>query len=187
MKKVQLELKACLAAAALAGVAGLVTPVYATGPDVIVGDLPDTTHWGAGINTNGVTVEAYSVGTTSCNKGDTPLEWITTAPNANRHPVIGGNMYRLDITKGRFEQIGQSWLKQSFTALQGGVCFNDCQAHPDGTYLGVHCSDPYGSGLNGQQSRLSTKAEVNASSGFYPIPFGAGTQGGSSATVWKRL
>ncbi|MBI1189718.1 MAG: hypothetical protein GC200_03435 [Tepidisphaera sp.] len=187
MKKSQRDMTACLAAAALAGVAGLASSAFATGPDVLVGDLPDVTHWGSGVNTNGVTVDAYSVGTTSCNRGDTPLEWITTAPNANRHPVIGENMYRLDMTKGRFEQLGQSWLKQSFTALQGTVCFSDCQPYANGTHLGIHCSDPYGSGLNGDQSRLSTKSEVNASSGFYPIPFGAGTQGTSSATVWKRL
>ena len=186
MKKSQ-QLKACFVAAALAGVAGLACPVFATGPDLIVGDLPDTTHWGTGTNTNGIVVDAYSVGTTSCNRGDAELQWLITAPNANRHPVIGENMYRLDLTKGRFEQIGQSWLKQAFTALQGTVCFNDCQPHSNGTYLGIHCSDPYGSGLNGDQSRLSTKSEVNASSGFYPIPFGAGTQGTSSSTVWKRL
>ena len=188
MKNVRRDVNPCLAAALFA-VAGFALPVLATGPDVIVGDMPDTTHWGSGTNTNGVVVEAYSVGTTSCNIGDAPLQWLTGSNSniPNRHPVIGQNMYRLDVSKGRFEQIGQSWLKHGFTALQGTVCFSNCQAYSNGSYLGVRCSDPYGSGLNGSQSGLGTKAEVNASIGLYPIPYGAGSQGTSSSTVFKRL
>src|SRR5262245_37278476 len=95
------------------------------GPDVIVGELPNTTNWGA---TGGV--RAYSVGTTSCNIGDTALLWIASN---NQHPVIGQNMYRL--SNDRFEQIGQSWLKHGFTALQGQVCNNCPVPNPDGTAL----------------------------------------------------
>ncbi len=152
----------------------------ASGPDVIVGELYEITRWGSGTS-NGVPVQAYSVGTISCNVGDTPLLWIA---NTNQHPIISGNMYRLDVTNGRFEQIGQSWLKHGFTALQGTVCSSDCQAYPNGTRLGVNCSDPYSASLNGSQSGLGPKWEVNASTGSFPYPF---TNSVGSGTIFKRL
>ena len=52
--------------------------------------------------------------------GNCWLEWFS---GNNRHPVIGQNMYRL--LDGRFEQIGLSWLKHGFTALQQEEC-DDC-------------------------------------------------------------
>jgi hypothetical protein len=132
-----------------------------TSPDVIVGELHDLRYWG----TIG-DVSAFSVGTTSCNVGNEPLEWIAST---NRHPVIGQNMFR--VKDGVFEQIGQSWLKHGFTALQGTVC-GACNRYPNGTHLGVGCSDPYSAGLNGSHSnnRLGPKFQINASTGFYPYP-----------------
>jgi len=145
------------------------------GPDVIVGVLNGVDSYGqvGGIN-------AYSVGTTSCNKGDTPLNWIS---NTNQHPVIGQNMFRLK--GGRFEQIGQSWLKHGFTALQGNDCNFGCDPYPNGTHLGSGCSDPYGSGLNGSQSGLGPKFEVNATTGIFLYPFTA--QGQQGDAIYKRL
>ena len=128
-------------------------------PDVIVGDLPDTTNWGA---VGGI--QAYSIGTTSCNLGSCWLNWIASSPNK---PIIGQNMYRLK--NGRFEQIGQSWLKHAFTALQGSVCSASCVASPS-NHLGVNCSDPYSSGLNGGQGRLGPKSDVNPNTGVYLYP-----------------
>ena len=129
------------------------------GPDVIVGDLHEVATFG----TSGA-ITAFSVGTTSCNIGDAPLQWFS---NTNKHPVIAQNMYRLK--GGRFEQIGLSWLKHGFFALSENRCFSDCQP-TNGTYLGVHCSDPYSAWLNGQQSNLGPRYQVNASTGlfFYP-------------------
>ena len=40
----------------------------------------------------------------------------------------------------------------------------------DGDTLGVGCSDLYSSGLNGQQSNMGPKFEVNAFTGEYPYP-----------------
>src|SRR5437870_2895041 len=76
------------------------------GPDVIVGDLPDVSNYGGALSKH-----AFAVGTTSCNLGDTQLAWVdcSSGPNCNQHPVISQNMYRL--SNGRFEQIGQAWLK----------------------------------------------------------------------------
>ena len=64
-----------------------------------------------------------AVATTSCNNGDQPLDWFQL-PNTD-HPVIPQNLYRMaggtDNTE-RFEQIGQSWLKHAFFALEDTVC-----------------------------------------------------------------
>ena len=63
------------------------------------------------------------VGTTSCNNGDQPFNWFQL-PNTD-HPVIPQNLYRMSggaTNDERFEQIGQSWMKHAFTALEGSVC-----------------------------------------------------------------
>ncbi len=152
---------------------GGTNPSLTSGPDVIVGDLPSATYWGASGG-----IKAYSVGTTSCNIGDTNLNWFS---NTNQHPVIGQNLYRWK--NGRFEMIGQSWLKHGFFALSQGLCFNDCQS-TNGTQLGVHCSDPYTAGLNGDRGRLGPKYQVNAATGAYPYP---PNQPASNGTIGRRL
>lgn len=155
---------------------------YAPGPDVIVGDLPDFSSYPVH---NGIA--AFAIGTTSCNIGGANLNWIS---NTNQHPVIGQNLYRWKRVNGagQFEQIGASWLKHGFTALNGTIC-GPC-TNPDGTgaTLDPTCSDPYSSGLNGSQARLGPRSQVNAYTGFYPYPFTASaipTDGSSS--IWRRL
>jgi hypothetical protein len=158
--------------------AGLATAAHAN-PDVIVGDLIGVQSYG---QANGI--YAYSVGTTSCNIGTTPLLWIA---NTNQHPVIGQSLHRFRVVNGagQFEQIGGSHLKHGFTALQQTACFTDCQAHPNGTRLGVRCSDPYSASLNGQQSGLGPRDEVNAATGYFPYPFTSRTP--STGTIARRL
>jgi hypothetical protein len=141
-----------------------------TGPDVIVGDLPDISN-----NPASGLYDSVAVGTTSCNRGDTPLNWFTGS-GENRHPAISQNVYRL--MNGRFEQVGQGWLKHGFTALQNGACntyFNfGCASNPNGTALGVGCSDPYSSGLNnGGANSMGPKWQVNAANGLFPYSFAA--------------
>jgi hypothetical protein len=151
-----------LATAGLALFACILT-LPAQSPDVIVGNLSDTSMWG---QANGIT--AYSVGTVSCNIGNANLTWIATN---NLHPVIAQNMYRLK--DGRFEQLGQSWLKHGFYALSGTYCGGPCiNGSPNGTWLGVGCSDPYGSDLNGTQFYLGPRNEVNSVTGNFPYPIG---------------
>ena len=130
------------------------------GPDVIVGDVTGPGNYGS-IGT----VAAFSLGTVSCNMGDQPLNWYG---GTNQHPVIGQNLYR--IKDGRFEQLGLSWLKHGFTALQQSLC-TPCTPSGTGNLLGVGCSDPYGSGLNGSQSNLGPRFEVDATLGDFPYPF----------------
>ncbi len=131
------------------------------GPDVIVGGIPDRSHFGA---VGGIS--AYSFGTTSCNIGTQNLSWIQ---NTNVHPVIPQNIYR--VKNGVIEQIGMSWLKHGFCALQETLC-GACTPAGGGcaNALGVGCSDPYTSGLNGQQSLLGPRYQVNASTGVFPYP-----------------
>lgn len=153
---------------------GVILGTAGAGPDVIVGDLPAVAHYGA---IGGI--RAYSVATTSCNIGDVDLNWIA---NNNQHPVIGQTMYR--IVDGRIDQIGISWLKHGFLALTQSLC-DSCNGH-GGAVLGVGCSDPYGASLNGSQSGLGPRFEVNPFTGLFPYPFSnpGGTTGNA---IFKRL
>ncbi len=150
------------------------------GADVIVGAIPDVSKYGS-VVVSGQTIMAYAFGTTSCNIGTAQLEWFASPDN--RHPFIPMNAYRLK--DGRFEQIGMGWGKHGFTALQGTLC-GACTASPTGTYLGVGCSDPYSSGLNGGQSGLGTRSEVNAATGVFPGTPNSGMPS-APATIGRRV
>lgn len=135
----------------------------ATGPDVIVGDIPSTAlaaHEGP--SQNGIS--AFGIGTTSCNVGDQVLLWQSSNLN---HPVIAQNIYR--YAEGRITQVGVGWLKHGFLALSGNVCCS-CTG-PGGSQLSPGCSDPYSAGLNASQGRLGPRFEVNAATGAFPYPF----------------
>jgi len=141
------------------------TPVATHGPDVIVGDLPNLQQFGSAGTQVGL-----AVATTSCNNGDQPLDWFQL-PNTD-HPVIPQNLYRMaggvDNTQ-RFEQIGQSWLKHAFFALEDTVCStcdtSNCQT---GSHLCPGCSDPYSANLNGDQDQIGSRAWVNPFTGAFP-------------------
>ena len=146
-------------------VSGAQAPTATHGPDVIVGDLPNLEQQGSAGTQVGL-----AVATTSCNNGDQPLDWFQL-PNTD-HPVIPQNLYRMaggiDNTE-RFEQIGQSWLKHAFFALEDTVCStcntNNCQT---GSHLCPGCSDPYSAGLNGDQNQIGSRAWVNPFTGNFP-------------------
>jgi hypothetical protein len=150
------------------------------GPDVIVGALSGIAKFG----TVG-TLTGYSIGTDSCNIGTQGLSWVAST---NQHPVIGQNMYRLK--NGRFEQIGMSWLKHGFLALNQSLCCS-CNNPGTGAILGVGCSDPYDAQLNGFQEGsggtggLGPRSEVNPTSGAFPFPYTTQGQGGNA--IYKRV
>ena len=161
-----------------AGLIAAAAPASAqTGADVIVGSIPNISNYGASPEGR----LAYALGTTSCNVGtaEQRLHWFA---NSNQHPVIGQNIYRIE--NGRFEQIGTSWLKHGFTALQQNLC-GSCQSSGTGSRLGVGCSDPYSSGLNGSQGGLGPRFQVNAFTGAFPYPYFA--QGQSGDRAFKRI
>lgn len=157
----------------------------ADGPDVTVFTLSGSSNYGSSGGIRG-----YAIGTTSCNIGTAPLNWCDeeagcgAGTGPSDHPVIGQNMYRLK--DGRFYQIGASWLKHGFISLNqsaSGCGDGSCAAPPlGGRQLGVGCTDPYGSGLNGSRP-LGRRSQVNATNGAYPFPIDGS---GSQTAVWNQ-
>jgi hypothetical protein len=84
---------------------------------------------------------------------------------------------------GRFEQLGQSWLKHGFFALSDTVWCPVCTT-TNGQHLGVGCSDPYTAGRNGGQSLAGPKWQVNAHTGAFAYP---PANPSFSGTVARRL
>ncbi len=155
------------------------------GPDVTVHTLSGTSQYTPPEGG----VRAYAVGTVSCNIGDTPLNWCDQstgcAPGATAadHPVIAQNIYRLK--DDRFQQIGMGWLKHGFVSTNSfdGSC-GSCVGPPaGGNQLGVGCTDPYGSSLNGSRP-LGMRSEVNATSGVFVWPK---TNIGTSNAIQQRI
>ena len=142
-------------------------PDLVPGPDVIVGDLEDVAQFNSPVGTQ----VGLAIGTDSCNNGDQPVNWLAM-PNTD-HPVVPQNLYRMSggaNNDARFEQIGQSWMKHTFLALQEGVC-GFCDTSPPcnpGPQLCPGCSDPYTSGLNGDQGSIGSRAWVNPFTGSFP-------------------
>jgi hypothetical protein len=132
------------------------------GPDVIVsGFYSGVDSWGS---VGGVA--AFSIGARCCNIGNQNLSWVTTT---NQHPVIGQNLYR--VKDGVFEQIGLSWLKHGYSAVNqsAGAC-GPCQNPGTNQLLGPGCSDPYNAAQNGSQNRLGPRSDVNPVTGAFPYP-----------------
>lgn len=161
--------------ACCAGALAFAPRVCAVGADVIVGDLQAVQRFG---RLNGIT--SYGVGTVACNIGTTNLRWEA---GTRFHPVIAQNMYRLK--SGRFEQVGQSWVKHGFFTVPETLCGN-CNG-VTGNRLGIGCSDPYSEGLNGSQPDMGPRYEINASTGVFPYPHAHGNQGQSGDVIYKRL
>jgi hypothetical protein len=145
--------------------AGREAPTLVAGPDIVVGDLPNMNQQGSAGTQVGL-----AVATTSCNNGDQPVDWFQL-PNTD-HPVIPQNFYRMSggaNNDDRFEQIGHSWMKHAFFALEDRVCdscnLNGCET---GSHLCPGCSDPYSAGLNGDQTGIGSRAWVNPFTGSFP-------------------
>lgn len=147
-------------------VRALYDPTVLPGPDVIVGDLPSVEQFGTTVGTQ----IGLAVGTTSCNNGTVPVDWFGL-PDTD-HPAIPQNLYRLsgkfDLTT--FEQIGQSWVKHGFFALEDDECGFGCNTSgcSTGGQLCPGCSDTYEAGLNAFQDGLGSRAWVNPFTGNFP-------------------
>jgi hypothetical protein len=144
------------------------TPQLAPGPDVIVGELPQVQQFGNDTINHFV---GLGVATTSCNNGAEPLHWFAL-PQTD-HPVIPQNLYRMSggaNNDERFEQIGQSWLKHAFLALENNACNLGCDTNgcTTGSNLCPGCSDPYSASLNAGQNGIGSRAWVNPFTGAYP-------------------
>ena len=134
------------------------------GPDVIVGELIGLVQSQSG-SVGGLV--GLALGTDACNQGTIDVDWF--ALSSNDHPFIPQNVYRMsgdaDNTQ-RFEQIGQSWGKHAFTAASSNTCGFGCNG-VGGSHLGSGCSDAYGSGLNGSQTGIGSRAWVNPFTGNF--------------------
>jgi hypothetical protein len=144
------------------------TPALVAGPDVIVGDLESVEQPQGAVNGNFV---GLGIGTVSCNNGDQPIDWHPL-PNT-QHPVIPQNLYRMsggaDNTE-RIEQIGQSWMKHAFFALEEFIC-GSCNTSPPcvtGDQLCPGCADTYVASLNYDQDLIGSRAWVNPFTGVFP-------------------
>jgi hypothetical protein len=120
---------------------------------------------------NSATQVGLAIGTDSCNNGDQPINWLAL-PQTD-HPVVPQNLYRMSggaDNAERFEQIGQSWMKHTFLALQETVCGTCNQSPPcnPGPQLCPGCSDPYVSDLNGDQNSIGSRAWINPFTGVFP-------------------
>jgi len=126
------------------------------GLDVSMGILGGLQQYGhQGTYPNGLTAMAMS--TTSCNLGTVNVPWLQ-AMQAN-HPVIAFMAAR--ESNGRFEQISdRSYVKHGFFALSSSQC-TPCQNPSNGTFLGVGCSDTYGTGNNSDRYWLGPPAEID--------------------------
>jgi hypothetical protein len=154
---------------------GLCAGAATAEPDIICGLLTN-------VNSYGVVggVRAYSIGTTACNKGTTAANWIA---NTTNHPVISTSLYKLE--DGRLIQLGVSFVKHSWAALQGNECGFGCGPGGHWQALGPGCSDPYSAGLNGTQTDLGPRFEINAYTGQFPWPPSFINNTGNA--VYKRL
>ena len=160
----------------LRGAAGADAPV--PGPDVIVGEIESVVQFGSAGTQVGL-----AAGTDSCNNGDQPVDWFQL-PNTD-HPVVPQNLYRMSVgtfNNDRFEQIGQSWLKHAFLALEDDQCGFGCNTNGcvPGDQLCAGCSDTYGASLNASQFGLGSRAWVNPFTGAFPS--GAANHSGHSHT-----
>jgi hypothetical protein len=145
---------------------GPAVPNLVPGPDVIVGDVEDVAQFDPAVGTQ----VGLAIGTDSCNNGDTPVDWFAL-PQTD-HPVVPQNLYRMSggaTNDERFEQIGQSWMKHTFLALEDFVC-GTCNTSGcvTGSHLCPGCSDPYVSGLNGDQGSIGSRAWINPFTGNFP-------------------
>ena len=136
------------------------------GPDVIVGDLESVVQAGSDATSVGL-----GVGTVSCNNGDQPINWHPL-PNTD-HPIIPQNLYRMSggaDNAERFEQIGQSWMKHAFFALEEFIC-GTCNTSPPcvtGDQLCPGCADTYVASLNYDQNSIGSRAWTNPFTGSFP-------------------
>jgi hypothetical protein len=139
-----------------AGSEGGAGPADATGVDVKLGILGSITAQGhVGTFPNGRVGMATS--TTSCNVGTVQVTWLK--PMNENHPGISQSLFRQ--MGNRFEQVGVAWTKHGFFALSNSQC-TPCQGgSPSGQFLGLGCSDTYGTSNNGDRFYLGPRDEWN--------------------------
>ncbi|MEE9295165.1 MAG: hypothetical protein V3W34_09440 [Phycisphaerae bacterium] len=126
-------------------------------------------------------------GGTSWNIGDEELDWL--ASPSPFHPFIVFNLYRLQTVDGseRFEQVGQSWIKHGFCALDQTQCGGPLCVATGCRSLNVNCTDPYTPSLNSSQFGLGPRFELNPWTGGWTRDGSHFIQGGGHTAISHRL
>ncbi len=148
---------------------GVTATLVLAGPDIALCEISEVTGRGTLEGTM-----AYSIGTNAVNIGSDNLDVIRAS---HRHPVLGHNMYRLK--DGRFEQIGQAWVRHGFHSLQmASPCVSGCPGSPCCLQVLLPAfQDTHTSSRNGSHTLLGPKHLVNAHTGEFTFPFADGDQG----------
>jgi hypothetical protein len=153
---------------------GLTLSTASAGPDLICSEINGATNYGF---SNGKV--AYSFGTTVCNIGDAPNEWVF---DTNAHPLFSQTLYKLK--DGALTQIGIGFVRNGLPPLASNACGLECT--PAGiNALGAGCSNTNSSSINGSQTLMGPRTEVNAFTGDFPYPFTSINQPGEA--TYKRL
>ncbi len=147
-----------LAVAALVASSGTLAAQSNTIPglDVKLGILGGLQVYGHG-GTFPTGYTAMAMATTSCNVGTVDVPWLQ--PMQANHPLIAFMAVR--ESNGRLQQISdRSYVKHGFFALSNNQC-TPCQNPSNGTFLGVGCSDTYGTSNNSDQYYLGPPSEID--------------------------
>jgi hypothetical protein len=127
------------------------------GVDVKLGALSSLTAQGR-TGTFPTGMNGLAMSTTACNMGTVDVPWL--AAMQDNHPCIGFLVARERGT--RMVQISNwSFVKHGFFALSNSQC-SPCQhPSPNGTWLGVGCSDTYSISNNGDSFWLGPPSEID--------------------------
>ena len=137
-------------------------PNQEPGKDVSLGILGGIYRMGrTGSYPNGTCGLAMS--TTSCNVGSIDLPWL--APMNPDHPFIGFLVVR-DEGDRMVQVSDRSYVKHGYYALSSSQC-STCLHPSNGDFLGIGCSDTYGTGSNGSDTYLGPAEEINPWTGFW--------------------
>ncbi len=173
-RRIQRMLHRGCAALALTAAVSAASAGSSSGPDLIVGDMNSITRWGT---IDGIT--AYSPNLTVCNIGDQPA---ASVQSTNQHPIYSYNLYR--HFQGRFEQIGQAWIRHEFCTLAQPTCGTCTPATPC-SQLGVGCASPSSASAMGSQPVMGPRGDINPATGGFNMPFTS--SGVSGDALFKRL
>ncbi|MBI3817414.1 MAG: hypothetical protein HY286_01890 [Planctomycetes bacterium] len=157
-----MAIKGLLPAAAFVAFAGFVNSTFAQsntipGLNVKLGGLSSLTEMGR-TGTFPAGMNGLAMTTTACNTGTVDVPWL--AAMADNHPIIAFIVVRERGT--RMQQISdRSYCKHGFFALSLNDC-SPCQhPSPNGTWLGVGCSDTYSTSNNGDSYWLGPPDEID--------------------------
>jgi hypothetical protein len=147
----------------LALATSLAVPVLAQSNTVVgldgrLSDVDDLSFWGrrGAAHPNGEIGMAML--NTMCNPGTVNIPWFA-AMQAN-HPKFGFLITR--ESGGRMVQISDwSFCKHAFTSTNFSGACGTCQNPGTGSLMGVHCSDTYGAGNNGDPNWLGPPQEID--------------------------